>query len=79
MPGERTEFLRGALSAVREAFATMRPGRRTRPPVVCSAPALQMQQPGNLVRAAAAPLTAASARKASLSVLPTYFSGSLVN
>ena len=58
-------------------FATMRPGRRTRPPLVGSAPALRMQEPRNLVRAATGPLTAASARKTSLSAFPTDFSGAL--
>ena len=33
-------------------FATMRPGRCTRPPLVGSAPALRVQEPRNLVRAA---------------------------
>ena len=41
----------------------MRQGRRTRPPLVDPAPALRMQEPINLVRAAAGPLIAASARK----------------
>ena len=76
---------RGKTSSVRhfllfaELFATVRPGRRTRPPLVGSAPALRMQEPRNLVRAAAGPLTAASARKASPSAFPTYFSGALAN
>ena len=58
-------------------FATMRPGRRTRPPLVGSAPAQRMQEPRNLVRAATGPLTAASTRKTSPSAFPTYFSGAL--
>ena len=58
-------------------FATVRSVRRTRPPLVGSAPALRMQELRNLVRAAAGPLTAASARKASPSEVPTYFSGAL--
>ena len=64
---------------VAKLFPTMRPGRRTRPPLVGSAPALQMQEPRNLVRAATGPLTAASARKASPLAFPTYFSGALAN
>ena len=60
-------------------FATMRSGRRTRPPLVGFAPALRMQGPRNLVRAAAGPLTAANARKASPSAFPTYFSSALAN
>ena len=58
-------------------FTTMRPGRRTRPPLVCSVHALQMQESRNLVRAAAGPLTAASAHEAFPSVFPTYFSARL--
>ena len=60
-------------------FVTIRLGRRTRPPLVGSAPAMRMQEPRNLVRAAAGPLTAASARKASPAAFPTYFSGALAN
>ena len=62
---------RGKLSSVRhflpfaKLFATVRPGRRTRPPLVGFAPALRLQEPRNLVRAAAGPLTAASVRNAS--------------
>ena len=44
-------------------FVTVRQDRRTRPPLVSSTPALRMQEPRNLVRAAAGPLGAASARK----------------
>ena len=62
-----------------ELFATVRLGRRTRPPLVGSAPALQMQESRNLARATAGPLTTASARKASPSAFPTYFSGALAN
>ena len=60
-------------------FATMRPGRRTWPPLVGSALALRLQEPRNLVGAAAEPSTAASARKASPLASPTYFSGALAN
>ena len=60
-------------------FATMRPGRRTWLPLVGSAPALRMQEPRNLVRAAVEPLTSASARRASPSAFLTYFSGALAN
>ena len=62
-----------------QIFATMRPGRRTRPPLVGSAPALRMQEPINFVRAVAGSLTAASARKASPSAFPTHVSGALAN
>ena len=60
-------------------FATVRPGRRNPPPLVGSAPALRLKEPRNLIRAAAGPLTAASARKASSSEFPTYFSDALAN
>ena len=60
-------------------FATVRPGRRTRPPLDGSAPALQMQEPRNLVRAAAGPLAAASTRKGSPSDFLTCFSGAFAN
>ena len=53
-------------------FVTTRPGRRTRPPLVGSAPALRMQKPRNLVRAATGSLTAASAREASPLAFPTF-------
>ena len=62
-----------------QLFATMRPGRCTRPPLVGSAPAMLVQKPRNLVRAATGPFTAASARKASPLAFPTYFSGALAN
>ena len=61
MPGERKSFT--------QLFATMRPGRRTQPPLVGFAPALRVQEPRNLVRAATGPFTAASARKASPSAI----------
>ena len=60
-------------------FATVSLGRRTRPPLVGSAPALRLQEPGNLVRAAAGPLTATNVRNACPSEFPTYFSGALAN
>ena len=44
-------------------FATVTPGRRIRLPLVGSAPALRVQEPINIVRAATGPITAASARK----------------
>ena len=51
-------------------FATVRPSR---PPLVGSAPALRVHERRNLVRAAAGPLRAASARTASPSEFPTYY------
>ena len=60
-------------------FATVRPGRRTRPALVGSTPALRMQEPRNLVRAAAGSLTAASAPKDSPSEFSTYFSDALAD
>ena len=60
-------------------FATVRLGRRTWPPLVGSTPALRMQEPRNLVSAAAGSPAAASARKGSPSEFPTYFSGALAN
>ena len=72
-------FLGEAISAFAKPFPAMRPGRRTRPPLVGTAPALRTQEPINLVRAAARPLTSVSVRKASNSAFPTYFSDSLAN
>ena len=60
-------------------FATVRPGRLTRPPLVSSAPSLRVQEPRNLVRAGTGPLTADSARKDSPSEFPTYFWGALAD
>ena len=60
-------------------FVAVRPGRRTRPPLVGSAPAKRPQEPGNLVRAVVGPLTVASIRNASPSEFPTYLSGALAN
>ena len=60
-------------------FATVRPGRRTRPPLIGSAPALRMQEPRNLVRAATGPVTATSSRNHCPSAFPTYFSGAFAN
>ena len=60
-------------------FATVRPGRRTRLPVVGFPLALKIQEPRNLVRAAARPLIAASARKGTLSECSTYFSDPLAD
>ena len=75
MPGERNHFLGEALSAVRETICDNDLGRRTHPPLVGSAPALRTQEPRNLVRAAAEPLTAASARKASTFIVSDLFLG----
>ena len=55
----------------------MRPGRRIRPPLVGFAPEVRMQEPRNLVRAAAMPIAAASARKGPPPEFPTYFSDAL--
>ena len=60
-------------------FAIMRPGGRTWRPLFGSAPALRMQEPRNLVCAAAEPLISASARKVSPSAFPTYFLGALAD
>ena len=43
MPAERKNLLGEALSAVCEAIRDNENGRRTRPPLVGSAPALRMQ------------------------------------
>ena len=68
-----------ALSAVRETIRDNDPGRRTWPPIVGSAPALRKCKNQGTSSTAAEPLTAASARKASPSSFPTYFSDALVN
>ena len=60
-------------------FATVRPGRCTRPPLVVSTPALRMQEPRNLVHTAAGSLSAASACKGSPSEFQTYFTGALAD
>ena len=79
MPVERKNLLGEALSAVREAIRDSETGSAHPPSLVGSAPALRLQEPRNLVRAAAGPLTAASVRNASPSEFPTYFSGALAN
>ena len=56
MPWERKSVLGEALSAVREAIRDNETGSV----LVGSAPALRMQEPRSLVRAATGPLTAAS-------------------
>ena len=58
-------------------FAAVRPGRRTRPPLVALPPALRMQEPINFVPATAGPFTAASSREISPSEFLTYLSGEL--
>ena len=58
-------------------FATVGPVQRTRPPFLGSAFALRIQEPRHLVRAAAGPLTAASARKGSPLEVLTYSSDAL--
>ena len=77
--GRGNTFLVRRFLPFAKLFATIRPGRRTRPPLVGSAPALRMQEPRNLVRAAVGPLTAASARKSSPSTFAIYFSGAWAN
>ena len=71
MPVERKKISVRHFVPFAKLFATVRPGRRTRPPLVGSAPALRMKEPRNLVRAAAGPLTVTSARKGSRSEFPT--------
>ena len=60
-------------------FVTVRPGRRTRPPLAGYAIALRIHKPRNLVRAAAWLLTAASARKGPPSEFSTYFLDALAD
>ena len=72
-------MLAEALSAVREAIRDNETGSAHPASSSRFRTALRMQEPRNLVRDAAEPLTAASARKASPSAFPTYFSGALAN
>ena len=64
---------------ITKLFAAVRPGRRTRPSLVGSAPALRLQKPSNLVRAVVRLFTVASIRNASSSEFPTYVLAALPN
>ena len=76
---------RGNICSVRHILpfakhlAAVRPARRTRHPLIGSAPALRMEEPRNLVRASAGPIAAASARKGSPTEFLTYFLDALVD
>ena len=79
MPVAGKTFLGEALFTVREEFETVGPDRRTWPSFVGCAPALQMQELRNIVRAAIKPLTAASARKGFPSEFRNYLSDALAD